>query len=86
VCADVCLFLEGAKGPAGSKRAYLQARQGPLALERKLGKMQVISVTTPDSQKGGYFCKVCECVLRDSATYMDHINGKKRERTFILEF
>jgi U4/U6.U5 tri-snRNP component SNU23 len=28
----------------------------------------------------GWHCKVCDCFLRDSLTYLDHINGKKHNR------
>jgi U4/U6.U5 tri-snRNP component SNU23 len=28
----------------------------------------------------GWQCKVCDCVLKDSLTYLDHINGKKHQR------
>lgn len=34
----------------------------------------------PLSQQAGYFCSVCECVVKDSANYLDHINGKKHQR------
>lgn len=27
----------------------------------------------------GYYCKICDCTLRDSITYLDHINGRKRK-------
>ena len=37
--------------------------------------MQVVSVTMPLAQQAGYFCNVCDCILRDSQSYLDHING-----------
>lgn len=26
----------------------------------------------------GWYCEVCKCLLKDSTSYLDHINGKKR--------
>jgi hypothetical protein len=37
--------------------------------------LQVVSVTMPLSQQAGYYCNVCDCILRDSQSYLDHING-----------
>ena len=30
--------------------------------------------------QAGYYCNVCECILRDSSSYLDHINGKYHNR------
>lgn len=29
----------------------------------------------------GWHCKVCDCFLKDSHTYLDHINGRKHQRS-----
>jgi U4/U6.U5 tri-snRNP component SNU23 len=69
---------EGVAGPEGSKRAYLQRRDEDLNLEARLGKKQLVTDSTPLSEAGGYWCDLCQCTLKDSATYLDHRNGKKR--------
>ena len=30
----------------------------------------------PLAQQAGYYCNVCDCILRDSQSYLDHINGE----------
>jgi U4/U6.U5 tri-snRNP component SNU23 len=62
------------------ERSKLQARGFRLNLQALLGKTQVIGNTTALSQQAGYYCSVCECVLKDSITYLDHINGKWHQR------
>jgi hypothetical protein len=41
---------------------------------------QVVGLNTPLNQQAGYYCNVCDCVLRDSQTYLSHINGKYHNR------
>ena len=40
----------------------------------------MVSVTIAPSQQAGYYCSVCDCTLRDSLSYLDHINGKWHNR------
>ncbi|KAL3669884.1 hypothetical protein V7S43_005261 [Phytophthora oleae] len=70
---------EGAAGPAGSARAFLKARASKMSLESSVGTVKVVK-SDDLSKNGGYYCEVCECGLKDSVAYLDHINGKKHLR------
>jgi hypothetical protein len=59
-------------------RAPLKRREFDVDLYSKVGQYGVITSNTALSQRGGFYCDACECLLKDSASYLDHINGKKR--------
>ena len=62
------------------ERSELQQRNFQIDLASRLGKTQVVGANTPLNQQAGYYCAVCDCVLRDSMSYLDHINGKWHNR------
>ncbi|GBG59414.1 hypothetical protein CBR_g38440 [Chara braunii] len=61
------------------QRKPLKPREHDVDLTSRLGKTQVVTQVAPLSQQAGFYCDVCECIVKDSANYLDHINGKKRE-------
>lgn len=73
------LLKPKSKGPP-VQRKPLKHRDYEVDLESRLGKTQVVTPVAPLSQQAGYYCSVCECVVKDSANYLDHINGKKHQR------
>ena len=62
------------------QRAPLMRRTEDLQIAKFVGTRQVITGAEALAGAGAYFCKVCECHLRDSQNYLAHINGKKHNR------
>jgi U4/U6.U5 tri-snRNP component SNU23 len=86
---------KGAVGPEGSQRAFLQARKRKITeIDNRVGTSVSLSVEEATGSKKeaiklsdgvkstgvGFHCTVCDCFLKDSMTYLDHINGRKHQR------
>merc|ERR1711972_779634 len=63
-----------------SQRTYLKQRTIDLDLEKDLGKAKTVTQHTIKPMQGGYWCSVCECLLKDSSTYLEHVNGRRHNR------
>ncbi|CAG8560056.1 5353_t:CDS:2 [Racocetra fulgida] len=60
-------------------RDLLRARTERVILDANLNKTQVVQSTSIASKQPGFYCKECDCVVKDSVNYLDHINGKKHQ-------
>lgn len=66
--------------PPHLRRPLQQRETDFIELEKELGKTKVVTAHTPKQGQGGYYCDTCECLIKDSQAYLDHINGKKHNR------
>lgn len=81
-------FLQGEFGDAKNRKAVpppvdrraLQHRKEAVVLDAEVGKARVVTPFTPRPEQGGFWCEICECLMKDSAAYLDHINGKRHNR------
>ncbi|KAG9018565.1 hypothetical protein FRB90_011394 [Tulasnella sp. 427] len=57
----------------------LKQREGPLELEKNQGKSIVVQSTRGPGAPG-FFCEICNRTSKDSAAYLNHINGRQHLR------
>lgn len=46
----------------------------------QVGKKQVVSLVGDRAKQGGFYCKICDILMKDSLAYADHLNGKMHQR------
>lgn len=62
------------------ERGFLQRRSEDLNIDAEAGKRKMVTATTMKKMQGGFWCTVCECMLKDSIAWLDHINGRRHNR------
>lgn len=62
----------------------VKAREEPLNLTANVGKFIAVASDAPNSEQAGFFCEMCDCLMKDSVSWLDHINGKKRIFLFVV--
>ncbi len=58
----------------------LRARTERLDLEKNVGKAIMVTTDMPKNEQPGFHCDVCDTHYTDSASYLDHINGRKHNQ------
>lgn len=58
-------------------KKLLQGRTKAVDFDSVVGKTQVVQVT--GGKQPGFHCKVCDIVMKDSVSYLDHINSRIRK-------
>ncbi|KAJ4461122.1 putative zinc finger matrin-type protein 2 [Paratrimastix pyriformis] len=61
-------------------RETLRPRDFRVDIAQNLGKTKLVTSSTALPDSGGFWCEVCECLIKDSANWLDHLNGKKHQR------
>ena len=58
----------------------LEAREKPTDLDWKAGKREIVSSAVPLHMQGGYYCDVCDCMIKDSQGFLNHKNGRRHQK------
>ena len=58
----------------------LKSRDESVDLSSVVNERRIVTNSSEKSQQGGFYCKTCDCLLKDSTAYYDHVNGKSHNR------
>jgi U4/U6.U5 tri-snRNP component SNU23 len=79
-------------------RELLKQREGKLNLDSRVGKTHIATSSRigheglesalhagSGPREPGFYCEACDCVLKDSLSYLDHINGRRHQQNIGYE-
>lgn len=58
----------------------IKERVGDLGFEAQVNQRRIVTNSSSKSSQGGFYCEPCDILLRDSAAYLDHVNGKTHNK------
>ncbi|KAJ1826222.1 U4/U6.U5 snRNP associated protein [Coemansia sp. RSA 2708] len=61
-------------------RDLLEARKTSVNLDKMVGTSQIVQASAAAAGQPGFYCKDCDVTVKDSLSFLDHINGKKHQR------
>ncbi|KAI8048059.1 uncharacterized protein B0P05DRAFT_519544 [Gilbertella persicaria] len=59
-----------------TNKDLMKHREENIDLEKNVGKIQVVQ-SLESRKQPGFYCKACDVTIKDSVTYIDHLNGRK---------
>eukprot|EP00770_Monocercomonoides_exilis_P014017 MONOS_13964.1-p1 / transcript=MONOS_13964.1 / gene=MONOS_13964 / organism=Monocercomonoides_exilis_PA203 / gene_product=Zinc-finger of C2H2 type containing protein / transcript_product=Zinc-finger of C2H2 type containing protein / location=Mono_scaffold00912:21259-22628(+) / protein_length=221 / sequence_SO=supercontig / SO=protein_coding / is_pseudo=false len=67
------------KSPVRKGTEFLKMRDTEVDITSNIGKSTFVTANMEKSQTGGYWCELCQCLLKDSTSWLDHINGTRHQ-------
>lgn len=83
---DKAYFKAKYEGEGGGKSARIVGpatetlKSREVDLEGELNQRRIVTNSSSKAQQGGFYCQACDCLLLDSAGYLDHINGRTHNK------
>jgi U4/U6.U5 tri-snRNP component SNU23 len=80
-------YEAGITQPLGASKKVVRAateslkqRTEEVSIEERVNEKRIVTNSTVKNLQGGFYCETCDCLLKDSTAYLDHINGRSHNR------
>eukprot|EP00216_Chloropicon_sp_CCMP2111_P006963 CAMPEP_0198236346 /NCGR_PEP_ID=MMETSP1446-20131203/2237_1 /TAXON_ID=1461542 ORGANISM="Unidentified sp, Strain CCMP2111" /NCGR_SAMPLE_ID=MMETSP1446 /ASSEMBLY_ACC=CAM_ASM_001112 /LENGTH=251 /DNA_ID=CAMNT_0043918057 /DNA_START=81 /DNA_END=836 /DNA_ORIENTATION=- len=62
------------------ERSSLKKREDKVDYAANIGQTRVVNITAERGKQAGFYCDVCDVLMKDSLAFADHLNGKIHQR------